>query len=311
MSPELRRWLALIVTAALAVGCGASGDGNSRGDADEGRSMVDLVAGTDFSVDVEFPRHLHQVRVFHVGVRNHGERTLEMRRVAVRSPLFDDLPVGPEQTTVRPVGRRTLPAPVGTAICLAPPGPSHVVVTLEETDASADGVVIRSFEGLVAVEAAVLERVHATECGQRFVAETMSLGFADVWSVEDGTVHTTLDVVPLAPVTATVDGLRGTVLFDLRAEGFDDTTVLARLDGDLGAVSIPVEFRVTRCDPHAVAESKKAFSFATWITVDGHEQVYVTVEPAGTLRTALDELVARCIAVNRGPSEPARPDPPP
>ena len=206
--------------------------------------------------------------------------------MVLRSPLFEPVAPDPRQTIVETGRRRDLQIGLGAAVCPAPVGPSEVEVT-----ADIDG---QRQHGLVAIDPAPLDRISADECGRQFVLEQVDIGYGADPAVVDGVVETSIELRRSAgdePITATA--LRGSVLLELRP--LTAAEPLAALPGGADEASIPVRMRVSRCDPHAVIESKKTFELSIWVTIGDRQPQRIVVAPQGELRTVLEGLIQDCL----------------
>lgn len=246
--------------------------------------VVELPAGVE--VLVEFPRYLQLERRLEVGFDNRSDSELIVESVGVRSALFEPVALDQPSTEIEIGRRRDLQIGLGPAVCPAPDGPVQVEVVAE-----IDGV---RQHGLVDVPAAPLEQISATECGRVFVYEQVDVGYSPVFTVQDEVLATQLVVDRVAgdePIE--VSNVRGSVLLELRPAA--DGAPLGTLAPGEDALSVPVELRVIRCDPHAVIESKKTFQLAVWVAVGSRETQHLVVPPEGELRAALEVLIDECL----------------
>ena len=255
--------------------------------------VLDDVVPGGMTVFVEFPRYLHAQRRLEVAFDNTGASDIGVVDVALRSPLFAAVPAARHDTVVRSGRRRDLQIELGAPVCPAPSGASEVAVTLE-----VDGDLRH---GAIEVDAAPLERISATECGQLFVEDSVALGFGPEFDVTDDVVSAKVELARRATdEIVAIDAVRGTVLLGLRP--IDAGEPAASLEPSQQATSLAVEIEVTRCDPHAVTESKKSFDFAMWVTIGERPQQYVIVRPAGDLLQQLQTLIDRCVLAYAGPA---------
>lgn len=245
-----------------------------------------LTLPSGVTVFVEFPRYLHAARRLEVAFDNQSDSELTVTELVLRSPLFEPVAPDPRQTIVEVGRRRDLQIGLGAALCPAPSGPSEVEVTAE--------IGGQRQHGLVAIDPAPLDRISADECGRQFVLEQVGIGYAGVPAVVDGVVETSIELRRLAgdePITATA--VRGSVLLELRPATAADP--LAALPGDVDQASFPVRIRVSRCDPHAVIESKKTFELSIWVSIGDREPQRIVVTPEGELRAVLEGLIQDCL----------------
>ena len=97
----------------------------------------------------------------------------------------------------------------------------------------------------------------------------------------------------------TVDEIRSSVVFSLAPAG--DEVPLLEVGPQTRDDSVVVTFTASRCDGHALTESKKTFFFAAWIHLDAGPAVRVEVEARGALRATLEAFLERWLATPGGP----------
>lgn len=229
---------------------------------------------------------LHQLQVKVAGV---GTREVVIDRVALTLPGFDDVPAFEPGTVLAPGRRADLRVVYGAARCEG------------DRPVSAEGaeVVRLDLDGAdqpVEVEASdprgLLVRLAEQECARRAVTDAVPLSFLDAWSPlgsgDDLTVAGVLRVGP-ASDDAALASIDGTTLFGITTA----TSLPLELSGP--AVDVPVAVAPQRCDPHAVAESKRGYAFRVGVSLDGAEPVLVTVDVPAEQRPVLEAaLLERC-----------------
>lgn len=141
-----------------------------------------------------------------------------------------------------------------------------------------------------------LERVRAKECAQRELQRAVRLSVGD-WALEpgpDGGVPRGTLVLRLAESNepGAVDSFGGNVLYTIRATGPARAPLLTLAAGQSEA-TLPLEVRATRCDAHALAESKQSYVFRVYVTVGGGPAELTTVRADAAGSALLDELAAR------------------
>jgi hypothetical protein len=143
----------------------------------------------------------------------------------------------------------------------------------------------------------MLASLQANECAAARVFEDVSLRFGDEWQrTEPRTVEGWLSLAQREPgVRAVVDELVGNVIFGLAApEGSASGPGLAVSD-DRPSARIRVRIHAARCDPHALIEYKRTFTFSVWIRVGDRDPALVDVKAEGPAHEALERLLAACI----------------
>lgn len=67
------------------------------------------------------------------------------------------------------------------------------------------------------------------------------------------------------------------------------------VDADRQRSTVDVTISASRCDPHALIESKRSFVFAGWMQLDGGPVIRVDIEPDGPVRAALEGFLDACL----------------
>lgn len=254
-------------------------------DADSSSVAASPVARlTQARADVEFPRTLQadrQVEAFVATTRDADAHVVSARLV---SPLFADSP--PRDVVVRlyPDWVKRVRLPLGTAVCPAPQGESHVELTL-----IVDGVT--TVETLTATGDA-LRAVNADECAQQAVFGAAQPSFGPVESHTGGEVRTSIvltrgDASPEEPVT--LGSMTGNIVFIVRLA--DGGRTLAPGEESL---SVPAVVSVGRCDPHVFADGKKNFIFPAYLAMGDADPAYVEIRPDPATKAALQALMDAC-----------------
>ncbi|MPZ87856.1 MAG: hypothetical protein GEU81_07230 [Nitriliruptorales bacterium] len=91
----------------------------------------------------------------------------------------------------------------------------------------------------------------------------------------------------------TVVDVGGTVIFTIRTVS-ELPKPLLRLDPATESAEIPVEISASRCDAHALTESKKSFVFPMWVSLGEAPEQYLEIEPEGDSRRLLEQLLDEC-----------------
>lgn len=244
------------------------------------------------SVSVELVQYrrdeaLHQLQV---KVTNAGTREVVLDRLRVGLPGFADVPPSDPGAALAPGRRVDLPVVYGAARCQGdrPASSGEPAVVSLHVDGASEPVELHPTGG------DLLSRLATRECAQRAVTEAVPLALTDAWvqqgSGNDLVVAGVLRAGPAADGTAAALAvLDGTTLFGITAG--------TPLPIDLGgaAVDVPVTVAPQRCDPHAVAESKRGYAFRVGMALDGAEPVLVTVDVEPEQRPVLEAaLLERC-----------------
>jgi hypothetical protein len=75
---------------------------------------------------------------------------------------------------------------------------------------------------------------------------------------------------------------------------------VARLRPADRRLEVPMTVEASRCDAHAVADSKKTFLLPLWLRVGAAEEQYLEVEVTGRGRQLLTDVISDCVAAERG-----------
>lgn len=242
-------------------------------------------AADDLTVGLENPRYLHAQRRVEVTVENTGGSTVTIARLALDAPQFEDTPPVSKDVTIGPGRRVDLQIAYGEAQCaVAADGAVSTTVRIDQRDVRFD----------VPVEP--LADIHENECGQRKVLEMVDLDLSERTRKIDDGLETDLVVrrrTSDAPVRAT--GIRGSVIFTV--EPVDATEPpLIDLTPDQHVARLAVRIIASRCEPHAVADSKKTYLFSVWLEVGDATAQLVAIDAEPVMREQLDELIVACMA---------------
>ena len=256
------------------------------------------------TADVVETRAARSQSTVSVALRNAGSAPVEVQRLQLRSRAFEQVP-----PTERPL---TVPAgdasgrfflPYGAPVC----GEEVSAVLLVEVR-TADGD--REGEAPVTDRSPGLGRLHELTCAAEAVTAQAGLGFGDRWerAAQDGEqlLRTTLRLDRRGEQEVAVTRLDGNVVFSLSAAGAGSPVLV--LAPDQASAELPVEVRASRCDPHALTESKRELllSFPSFARAgDGPEAaVQVRVPPAGE-QAVLQLMQDVCIAPLGATASPA------
>lgn len=247
----------------------------------------ELVLPDGLVVGVEFPRYLMVQRRLEAIIDNQSDVELTVIDIALRSPLFEPVDADVHDYTVAAHLRQDLQMGVGDSICPPVAGPSMIEMTIE-----IDG---ERQHGLVEIDATPIERISDTECNQEFVLDNVDIEFGPEFEVADGVMTTAITLTRRSGAdTIRLTATRGSVLIVVLP--VEAPEPLATLPSGETNVAAPVTMHVGRCEAHAVADAKKPFQFAVWVTVGDSPELFVTVTPEGELRAALEALIQECIA---------------
>jgi hypothetical protein len=137
----------------------------------------------------------------------------------------------------------------------------------------------------------VLDTIRAQRCTEAAAVDSIDFEFGDVTTDGDN-MTVSLNISHRAGGDElTVSGFKGTVLFGVEAA-----------PGSLPAVSndaqpsmtVPLQFRVNRCDPHGLGETTLKYAVQAYVSVDGGDPVPVALD-VDPLISSLDEILQYCV----------------
>ena len=274
--------LAVVASLVLCACSGTADDAAPSSLASSATTVPSLVG------DVAFPRTLQAQRWVEVDLSGAQDDDWVVTSVALDVATFT--PLAATKSNVRLFGGYVgrVRVPLGVANCPAGAGDSLVKLTL----ANGAGAVA-NLE--VALPTDVLAGINANECATRKLLDVASPALGRAEAASGTSVDTTLTVsrgAAGAGATVVVTAMRGSVIFDMVPRA--GTALPVTLGAGESAIAVPVTFTASRCDPHAVAESKKTFVFAVWLTIDGGPEKYLEIGPDAALKAALQSAFDNC-----------------
>lgn len=257
-----------------------------------GAGLDPLVLPDGLHISVEFPRYLMLERRLEAIIDNQSEADVTIVDVALRSPLFEPVEPDAHDYIVAARWRADLRMSVGASICPPTDGTSMLEMTVE-----IDG---EHQHGVVEIDISPIAKINTTECNEQFVHENTDVTYGPAFDVVDGALTTTITLARRAgdePITVTQ--ARGSVLFIIKpAEPLGPGVPMAVMASGVATAAAPITITVGRCEAHAVADAKKPYLFAAWISVGDIEPVFVTMQPDGAIKAALEVLLQECIALD-------------
>lgn len=227
-----------------------------------------------------------------VRLDNDGTRPLRVESVQVRHPLFARLPPTQRRSRIPADGDpRIVPVPFGDPLCAAADAAGAVVVLGVRTEQGLRDVEVPLRDG----EPGLL-RAHRLACQAAAVQEAAAVELGPEWERVPAGLRTTLRLTRRGAGEVEVREVGGNVLFSVRRPA-----ALPRLREDARTASADVVVAATRCDPHALTESKRSFTFPVRVALDGGEPVLLQVTADATGQRALQALLAAtCPALGGG-----------
>jgi len=202
---------------------------------------------------------------------------LQVLDVALRPTGFAPLGPTPVQADLQPGGPVDLPAPYGEVRCEQDAGGvSTALVTVRVAGGPPQTVELElPDEGLV-------PRLHTAQCAEAEVRRQVDIALVDGWHPAGRALRATLRLQRReGQADVRVTELGDNTLFSLRTSqqrGPAPSPVVALAPGSEVA-EVPFLVEATRCDPHALAESKRTTAFRVFVSVDGAGPLLLVVEP--------------------------------
>ena len=211
-----------------------------------------------------------------------GPAPFTVTSVQLDSPGFAPVPARAVSATYAPGQTIDLPTPFGTVDCAAGVDPVAARVTVVRPEGATE-------ELRVPLAGGTMAQVHDAGCAVERVLAVVGIAVEDL--TEAGS--TTTGVVVLTrrsgrePVEVT--RLGGSVVLQ---PVLDDELPLT-LRPEQEELRLPVTFDAARCDPHALAETKKPFVFPLAVTVGEDDSVPVDLPLDDAQKAQLEEFLGR------------------
>ena len=233
------------------------------------------------SVTLEQSRASENRHLLQAVLHNGGPGEVEAVRLQLRGGGFVDVAPTVREDVVRPGRRTAFPIAYGAADCRRAT-PARVVLGHRTGDGLRDAVLD------VPADDPLLPRLRRRECDLAELADAAGLSFDErAWQRRGGEVTGRVVVTRgQGRVPVEVSSLEGSVVFTLRAQGLP--VVLA----DEDALEAPVRVEASRCDFHALIESKRSYDFVAAVRLGDDDLLTVTVRPGGRGRALLERLLA-------------------
>lgn len=274
-----RAWVAAGLLVLLATACSAD---QPAAEADGEQAGLSAVA--------VYGRHAAVRGKVDVRITNEGRSEVVVVSYQVRHPMFDVVPPDDRSSRLPPDGReRIVPVSFGEPLCEATEAEGAVAV-----------LGVRSSEGVRELSVPLadgepgLARAHRLACAAAAAQEAATFAFGPPWTTEQTptgpALRTVLRLERQGEADVAVSSVGGNILFTLEAPAGDPVVALAP---GADRAEAEVLIRATRCEAHALTESKTSFTFPLQVRVDGSEPslLQVTVDDAG--RAELQGLLDR------------------
>ncbi|CAN5871450.1 hypothetical protein BH20ACT7_BH20ACT7_19020 [soil metagenome] len=268
-------------------------------------------------VDVEKPRYLVAERMVEVIVVNKGASPVRVEQIQLFGRLFKAQPPIAKDTLLQPDERKDLKVGYGRVRCRRQaPTSSEPFVRLRVR--ASDGNQSRARLALPS-PSPTLQRLHDTECGLLALGEAVQVRYGPGWTragrgyrdargrlvlrrraSREPIVLTAVGGNVIFTVTAHVDDSPQRPQRDPQRPQREPQRALAILRPGDERLTVPVAVAASRCDAHAVADSKKTFLLPLWLRVGAAEEQYLEVEVTGRGRRLLTDVISDCVAAEQG-----------
>ena len=241
-------------------------------------------AEPQLEVAAEYGRHAAVQGKVDLYVANRGSEPVEVASYQVAHPMFERLPAVPRTSLLPPDGRqRIVPIAFGEPLCdVTTAAGAEVVLAVR------DGERVRDVRVPLGDREPGLLRAHRLACAAQAVASVADFALRTDGlraQTSEGTVlRMSLQLSRRGPRRVEVTELSGNILFTVTAPA-------VVLPADQDEVTVELLVRASRCDRHALTESKTSFTFPLFARIDGGEPARLTVTATGPARAALQALL--------------------
>jgi hypothetical protein len=256
--------------------------------------------GPSPSLSAELTQYRRDQPLLRVQVKlsNEGDTDLVVESLRLAARGFAPLPHTETDATLRPGVDVDLPVPHGAVDCevAVPAGITDgtAVARVRVGDGEAQEVRVP-----LPSKGQVLALVRRRECDRQALEEAVDLSFSDAWPEEvaaDGrpVLRPTLVLRRRGgeePVRVTEAG--GHVLFTVTPRSGDAAPALMALERGASEVELPLDVVTTRCDGHALAESKRTPLFLFYVAVGTSEPRALAVAAPAAVHGRLSEFATR------------------
>lgn len=286
-------WVAAVALVLLGYGCGGGGGATEQAQTEQAPTEPVTVEEPALDVIVRQYRRDQVLRQVQLTVTNRSGGPLEVLSVALEAPGYAAMAPTPKDAEIAPDARVDLPVVLGEARCAEGTAQSAGQAVVLARVRAEDGTE-RDVEVVLPSPDELLDRLLTRECDTLVLARALSVTFGPTWTPAeiDGqrTLRGSLAVQRLdSGEPLTVAATAGSVIFTLTP--VDAVAPLLVLAPGQDRADIPIEITASRCDPHALADSKRTFVFPLWAAVGDGEEIATTIAVDDAARARLDELI--------------------
>ncbi|MBL8776827.1 MAG: hypothetical protein JNK12_12880 [Acidimicrobiales bacterium] len=273
----MRRVVALLLLGGvLGLGAGACGSDASPEESAAPPIHAEILRSRLFELQ-------HQLKLV---LRNDGDQPIDVEALQLDLPTFEQVDPQERHSSLVPGRAVAIPVDFGDARC--PPAgdaASAVVLTIAGEPRRIP----------LAEPSDALAVLNERQCLERRVHDAFAItwGEDDLRPAGELAVGTTLDVDRLQPDhTLDIELVRSSVVINLSAVGGGHPSLA--LDAAENQASVDVVFNASRCDSHALTESKKTFVFVAELRLDDGPVIPIELPAEGALRRQLEEYLEAC-----------------
>jgi hypothetical protein len=290
----------LVLAACSAAPNAAHTDAAHTADASVAAAPVTAASFPALTAEVAFPRTLQAQRWVEIRVEGASGDDWVVTDATLISPFFATLAATPTNVRLFEGHVSRVRVPLGNVTCPATEEAAMVALTATHDDGAVATVEVTvpldvTTPDEEAAPSDVLAQIHAAECETEALLAIVAPSLGDVEASAGASVDATLAITrgdSGVDERVTVTAAKGSVIFDLAPQ--DPDGIPATLEPGVPVVAVPVRITATRCDPHALAESKKTFVFGVWLGLGGEPERYVEVRPEAELEQALLAALEFC-----------------
>jgi hypothetical protein len=211
-----------------------------------------------------------------------GPAPFTVTSVQLDSPGFAAVPARAVAATYAPGQTIDLPTPFGAVDCAAGVDPVAARVTVVRPEGATE-------ELRVPLAGGTMAQVHDAECAVERVLAVVGIAVEDLTEAGSTTTGAVVLTRRSGNEPVEVTRLGGSVVLQPVLD--DELPVMLAPEQD--ELRLPVTFDAARCDPHALAETKKPFVFPLAVTVGDGDSVPVDLPLDDAQKAQLEEFLGR------------------
>lgn len=210
-----------------------------------------------------------------------GDEPFTVTSVALDAPGFAPMPPRAVTTEFAPGRVIDLPVTYGSPRCNVAAEPAAARLTVVRPDGSSEDL-------RVPLAAEIMTRIHEEECAVLALLRVVDVSVVDLVDEDDALTGSLRLTRRDGDEPVRVARVEGSVILDVTGEELP-----VEMTGDGEELSTPVVFTSARCDPHALAETKKPYVFPLEVTVGAGDPVVLELPVSEDLKARLEFLIER------------------